>query len=61
MIPRVTALKGEQQVHVQELAVSEMVRHKEQLGDYVTQARFAVAQLHDRAHLAQEAEHAKQP
>ena len=61
LIPRVTALKGEQQVHVQELAVAEMVRQKEQLGDYVTQARFAVAQLHDRAHLAQEAGHAKQP
>ncbi len=61
LIPRVAALRGEQQIHVQELAVAEMVRQKERLGDYVTQARFAVAQLHDRAHLAQEAEHAKQP
>jgi Tetratricopeptide repeat len=59
MIPRVAALSREQQGHVQELAVAELDRQKDRLATYVTQARFAVAQLHDRAHLAQEGEHAK--
>lgn len=61
LVPRVAALKAEQQGQVQELAVAELVRQKERLAEYVTQARFAVAQLHDRAHLAQDGEHAKQP
>ncbi len=61
LIPRVAALKREQQGQVQELAVAELLRQKEHLAEYVTQARFAVAQLHDRAHLAQDANHAKQP
>jgi hypothetical protein len=61
LVPRVAALKAEQQGQVQELAVAELVRQKERLAEYVTQARFAVAQLHDRAHLAQDGDHAKQP
>ena len=61
LVPRVAALKAEQQGQVQEFAVAELVRQKERLAEYVTQARFAVAQLHDRAHLAQDGEHAKQP
>ena len=61
MIPRVAALSREQQGFVQELAVTELDRQKDRLATYVTQARFAVAQLHDRAHLAQEGEHAKKP
>jgi hypothetical protein len=58
MIPRVAALSREQQGYVQELAVAELDRQKDRLATYVTQARFAVAQLHDRAHLAQDADHA---
>jgi tetratricopeptide (TPR) repeat protein len=61
MLPRVAALSREQQGHVQELAVAELDRQKDRLATYVTQARFAVAQLYDRAHLAQEGEHAKKP
>jgi hypothetical protein len=61
LIPRVAALTTEQQGEVQELAVAELVRQKEHLAEYVTQARFAVAQLHDRAHLAQDSNDEKQP
>ncbi len=61
MLPRVAALSREQQGQVQELAVAELDRQKDRLATYVTQARFAVAQLYDRAHLAQEGEHAKKP
>ena len=61
LVPRVAALKSEQQDQVQELAVAELARQKEHLAEYITQARFAVAQLHDRAHLAQDSEHEKQP
>ena len=43
------ALTNEQQGQVQEIAVAELTRQKERLAAYTTQARFAVAQLYDRA------------
>ena len=49
MIPRVAALSKEQQGAVQEIAIAELARQKERLAVYSTQARFAVAQLYDRA------------
>jgi tetratricopeptide (TPR) repeat protein len=49
LIPRVAALSTEQQGVVQELAVAELARQKERLAVYTVQARFAVAQLYDRA------------
>jgi len=49
LIPRVAALSKEQQGQVQELAVAELERQKERLAAYTLQARFAVAQLYDRA------------
>jgi hypothetical protein len=49
LVPRVAALSSEQQGQVQELAVAELSRQKERLAIYATQARFAVAQLYDRA------------
>jgi hypothetical protein len=57
MVPRVAALSQEQQAAVQELAVAELVRQKERLAAYGTQARFALAQIVDRASLAKEASH----
>jgi Tetratricopeptide repeat len=54
MVPRVATLAQEQQAAVQELAVAELVRQKERLAEYGTQARFAVAQIVDRASLARE-------
>jgi chromosome segregation ATPase len=49
LAPRVTALAAEQQKVVQELAVAELERQKLRLDDYTIQARFAVAQIYDRA------------
>ncbi|HEV7915437.1 MAG TPA: hypothetical protein VGP22_16850, partial [Albitalea sp.] len=52
LIPHVAALSREQQGQVQDLAVAELTRQKERLAVYGTQARFAVAQLYDRATLS---------
>lgn len=49
LIPRVAALSGEQGKEVQELAVAELARQKDRLAVYSQQARFAVAQMYDRA------------
>lgn len=54
LIPQVLALSQEQQAALQELAVAELVRQKERLAAYSVQARFAVAQLYDRATKAKE-------
>ncbi|HET7525300.1 MAG TPA: tetratricopeptide repeat protein [Burkholderiaceae bacterium] len=61
MIPRVAALTIEQQGQVQELAVAELTRQKDRLVAYTTQARFAVAQLYDRAALARNPDDASKP
>jgi hypothetical protein len=69
LIPRVAALTGEQQQAVQNLAVAELQRQKERLAVYANQARFAVAQLVDRANAKMDAKtdtqteagHATQP
>lgn len=47
--PRVAALSREQQEAVQAIAVAELTRQKERLAEYNMQARFALAQLYDRA------------
>lgn len=49
MIPKVAALSAEQQTVVQDMAVAELTRQKENLQAYAVQARFAVAQLYDQA------------
>jgi hypothetical protein len=54
LIPRVAALAGEQRIAVQDIAVAALERQKERLATYATQARFAVAQLYDRAQLAKQ-------
>jgi len=58
MIPRVAALSREQQKAVQDVAVAELTRQQERLADYTIQARFAVAQLYDRAYATKEPERA---
>ncbi len=50
--PRVAALTGEQQAEVQDMAVAELRQQQQRLQVYATQARFAVAQLYDRATLS---------
>jgi tetratricopeptide (TPR) repeat protein len=61
LIPKVVALTNEQQGQVQELAVAELTRQKERLAAYTMQARFAVAQLYDRAALARKPDEASKP
>ena len=61
MIPRVAVLSNEQRIVVQDIAVAELLRQKERLAEYTTQARFSVAELYDRANLKKDAEHAPKP
>ncbi|HJV97023.1 MAG TPA: hypothetical protein VJ608_13340, partial [Albitalea sp.] len=58
LIPRVAALSAEQQQAVQDIAIAELTQQKERLAIYATQARFAVAQLYDRANLPKEGDRA---
>jgi hypothetical protein len=53
-IPRVEQLASEQQKVVQEIAVAELLRQKERVDQYASEARFAVAQLYDRAYVAKD-------
>ena len=53
LVPRVAALHKEQQGQLQDFAVAELESQKERLEVYAQQARLAIAQLHDRAQLAQ--------
>ena len=52
--PRVAALQLEQQQVAQDIAVAGLAGQQDRLATYGTQARFALAQLMDRAHLAQQ-------
>jgi hypothetical protein len=52
LIPRVAAVTKEQQDAVQNIAVAELAGAQQRLAEYQTQARFALAQLYDRASLA---------
>ncbi len=61
LIPQVAALGKEQQGQVQDLAVAELTRQKERLAGYSMQARFAVAQLYDRATVSRSADDAGKP
>jgi tetratricopeptide (TPR) repeat protein len=53
----VAALSKEQQEAVQDMAVAELLQQKERLAAYAAQARFAVAQMYDRASTQPEAPH----
>lgn len=48
-IPKVAALDAEQRAVLQDMALAELTRQKENLATYLVQARFAVAQLYDQA------------
>jgi hypothetical protein len=52
LIPRVASVTKEQQDAVQNIAVAELSGAQQRLAEYQTQARFALAQLVDRASLA---------
>ena len=57
----VAALTTEQRTAVQELAVAELLQQKQRLAAYSALARFALAQLYDRASAQPEAPHAATP
>jgi len=57
-IPQVLALAREQQGAVQQIAVAALEGQQARLAVYSTQARFAIAQLYDRAYGRQEGGHA---
>ena len=61
LAPRVAALSTEQQNALQEIAIAGLTAQKERLAAYTAQARFAVAQLYDRATEPKEGEHADKP
>jgi len=61
LVPRVAALSQEQQGALQEIAIAGLKVQKERLAAYTAQARYAVAQLYDRATEPKEGGHADQP
>ncbi len=61
LVPRVASLAQEQQTALQEIAVAQLMTQKERLAGYTAQARFAVAQLYDRATEPKEGDHATKP
>ena len=60
MIPRVAGLGKEQRLEAQDIAIAELAGQQERIAGYTTQARFALAQLYDRAYGKQDADHAAQ-
>ena len=58
MIPRVAGLGREQRLEAQDIAVAELSGQQQRIAAYTTQARFALAQLYDRAYGKQDADHA---
>ncbi|MDQ6639106.1 MAG: hypothetical protein M3Z15_05510 [Pseudomonadota bacterium] len=58
MIPRVAGLSREQREEAQDIAVAELAGQQQRIAGYTTQARFALAQLYDRAYGKQDADQA---
>ena len=52
LAPQVAALQQAQQASVQAMAIQALQEQQARLADYGTQARFALAQLQDRATVA---------
>ena len=61
LMPRVAALGKEQQGALQEIAIASLASQKDRLAQYTAQARYAVAQLYDRATEPKEGDHAAKP
>jgi len=61
LIPRVADLAQAQQSALQEIAVAQLATQKERLAGYTAQARYAVAQLYDRATEPKEGDHVVKP
>ena len=61
LTPRVATLGTEQQGALQEIAITSLASQKDRLAQYTAQARYAVAQLYDRATEPKEGDHAAKP
>ncbi len=61
LLPRVATLSQAQQAALQDIAIAQLMSQKERLAGYTAQARFAVAQLYDRATEPKEGDHAAKP
>jgi hypothetical protein len=59
MRPKVAELVALQQLAVEDLAVAQLRQQRELLVDYSNQARFAIAEIYDRATIARDATHAR--
>jgi len=59
LTPRVARLAAQQQAALDDIAIAGLQQQKERLASYAAQARFAVAQLYDRATEPTEGDHAK--
>lgn len=57
LLPQASKLARAQQDEVQQMAAAVLLRQKERLAEYSNQARYAIARLYDRAHLAAESRH----
>jgi hypothetical protein len=57
LIPRVANLGREQRLEAQDIAVAELAGQQQRIAAYTLQARFALAQLYDRAYGKQDADH----
>jgi hypothetical protein len=58
MIPRIAGLSREQREEAQDIAIAELTGQQQRIAGYTTQARFALAQLYDRAYGKQDADKA---
>jgi len=58
LIPRVAGLSREQRTEAQDIAVAELSGQQQRIAAYTMQARFALAQLYDRAYGKQDADQA---
>ncbi|MEP6504617.1 MAG: hypothetical protein ABJD97_14860, partial [Betaproteobacteria bacterium] len=61
LLPRVATLTTQQQAALQDIAIADLLTQKERLAGYTAQARYAVAQLYDRATEPKEGDHAAKP
>ncbi|MDQ6684549.1 MAG: tetratricopeptide repeat protein [Pseudomonadota bacterium] len=58
MMPRVAGLGRQQRAEAQDIAAAELASQQERIAGYLTQARFALAQLYDRSYGKTGADHA---
>ncbi len=61
MQPVIARLVDQQRAEIASMTIAALEQQKEELGDFSNQARFAIAQIYDRASSAQDESHARKP